>query len=375
MPKSLVIDDESALTSIIARFLEGAGFEVETATSGSEGLRKAILTQPDVAIVDVMMPEMDGYEVCRRLRRDPRTARTAILVLTARGQSIDREIALRAGADAHVVKPYKGKVLIEEIRQLLAARPNPTPPLGYQILVLRLQEGAGATTVATNLAVSLMGDQERMAVVADLVFHDGQIENMLGLPPTKSWEEVLGGDSDLLAGHLVRHESGLFALPAPPPGASSPDPEEVVRILGMLREWHDYVVIDTPFNLGALAPVMLGSSPLVILLLTPDPSALQTASSSMAALKRLGNRTQQVLPVLSMVDANRESLTRQVEAELRMPVATVLPWSPQECAGAVSSGKPVVLSYPDSPIAQAFQTLTRQVIRVVGTQPLRRIPR
>ena len=111
MSKVLIIDDEASITAIIGRFLENTGFETVTAASGPEGLQKAMTLRPDAVIIDIMMPEMDGYEVCRRLRNDPRTAQAVVVALTARGQPIDRQMALRSGADAHITKPFNGKAL------------------------------------------------------------------------------------------------------------------------------------------------------------------------------------------------------------------------------------------------------------------------
>jgi CheY-like chemotaxis protein len=269
MPRALVIDDEPAVTAIVGRFLEGAGLEVEAALSGPQGLRKAISTRPDVVIVDIMMPEMDGYEVCRRLRGDPRTARAAVLVLTARGQLVDKQIALRAGADVHVAKPFDGKLLVQEVQRLLADRVATAPPRGYQILVLRFKEGAGATTLATNLALCLAREEGCLAVVADGVLQGGQIENRLDLPLGGSWQDEPGSDAGRLATYLLRHESGLFVLPTPSPKEEPVTPARLAQVLQTLREWHDYVVVDTPFNLGPLAPVLVRSSALVLLLVTP----------------------------------------------------------------------------------------------------------
>jgi len=374
MFKALVIDDEASLTMIVRRFLEGAGFRVEAATSGQEGLRKAVLMQPDVVIVDVMMPEMDGYEVCRRLRKDPRTTRATILVLTARGQLIDKEIALRAGADVHVAKPFRGKALVQDIQQLLARRLPLASPLGYQVLVLRLKEGAGVTTLATNLALCLAREEGRLTVVADMVLQGGQVENRLGLPLTRSWQDALGRDAEGLVEHLVRHESGLFALPTPPPKAGWPNPALLTQVLQTLREWHDYVVVDTPFNLGPLAPVLLESSPLVLLLLTPDPAELRTAHASLAEIKKLGPRALQIWLVLRMIGSDQR-VRQRTEEILGLPVTAVLPWSPAECAQAVANCRPVVLSYPESSLAAAFRSLAQQVVRAADMQPLRRIPR
>ena len=374
MPKALVIDDEVELTEIVSRFLSAAGFRVETATSGAEGVRKAISMRPDVAIVDVMMPEIDGYKVCRRLRSDPRTSRTVIMVLTARGQPIDKEIAFRAGADVHMTKPFKGKALIQEIQELLADRSPTAPTLGYQTCVLRLKAGVGATTVATNLALSLAQEKGQLAVAADLVFQGGQIENRLGLPLTRSWPETFADDDDRLVDCLVRHESGLFVLPSPPPGVGQLDPEVIATILQTLRGWHDHVVVDTPFNLGALAPVLLRSSPLVLLLLTPDASVLQAAQASVTAIRRSGNRSLQIWPVLNMMGPDQQSFPQEVEEALELPVAAVIPWSPEECAQAITNCQPAVLGRPDSPMARSFQSLAQGVVQALDGGPLRRIP-
>jgi len=119
MSKALVIDDEAPLTALIGRFLEGAGFTVESATCGIEGVRKAAATRPDLIIVDIMMPDIDGYEVCRRLRADPRSARAAIVVLTARAAESDRILGLEAGADDYVTKPFSPRELVARVRAVL----------------------------------------------------------------------------------------------------------------------------------------------------------------------------------------------------------------------------------------------------------------
>jgi len=373
MPKALIIDDEEALTIIMSRFLEGAGFAVHAATSGRDGLEKAVGDPPDVAIVDVMMPEMDGYEVCRRLRRDPRTARVAIIVLTARGQLIDKEIALRAGADAYMVKPYQGQALVETIRNLLNGREPAGPTLGYQILALRLSAGAGATTLATNLAAVLADREGSLVAIADMALRDGQVENRLGLPLTRSWS---GGwsEPDDVADHLRRHESGLFVLPAPPPGTPLPTVGDVRQGLLTLRDWHDYVVVDTAFHMGPLAPVLLATSHLVLLLLTPDLAGLHKARAGLPAIRKQANRTAQVWPVLNMAGPDPETERSQAERVLAQPVMAALPSAPAACARAVQDGRPVALAQPDSPLAAAIRGLAQRILNEPSAQSLRRIP-
>jgi DNA-binding response OmpR family regulator len=362
MPTVLVIDDEAALIEMVELLLSKAGFEVETTTSGPEGLLMAFSSQPDVVIVDVMMPEMDGYEVCRRLRGDPRTARSAIIVLTARGQPVDKGMALRSGADLWVTKPFEGKALIRDIQEQLTRRSRGMPSLGYQILTLRLSQGTGATTLAANLSLCLTQEEGRGTVVVDIAQPGGQLAERLALEASV-WAEPLVSDTNWVATHLVRHASGLFVLPASKLvlAADQPVPNVMAQLLQVLREWYDYVVLDAPLNLGPTAPSLLGGSPLILLLLTPDMISLQRAEASLAAIRQFGAESSLVWPVLNMVRPQQEAFSQWVEETLGLPVKAVLPWAPEDCEEAIASGCPVVLGRPQSPLATAYQALAEQV--------------
>jgi pilus assembly protein CpaE len=372
MPTILVIDDEAPLLDMVDILLSNAGFKVETARSGPEGLQKAIAEQPEVIIVDVMMPEMDGYEVCSRLRNEPRTARSAIIVLTARGQPVDRGMALQSGADCFMIKPFQGKALVEQIQELLGQSAGTTPPLGLQAVTLRLARGAGATTLVANLALSLASRKEQLTVAADMALEGGQLSDRLDLPSAMAWMDPPGSDADWLATHLVRHPSGPFILPAREPvtKVGQPVPEKVEQLLLALRDLHDYVLLDTPLNLGSLAPVLLGSSSLVLLLLTPDVTSLQKAEMSLGAIRRFGTSALQVWPVLNKVRAEQQSFREQVESTLGLPVTAVLPWSLEECEEAVSSRRPMVLAHPRSPFSRAIQALADKLVQAtsIGAQ-------
>ncbi|RLC69219.1 MAG: DNA-binding response regulator, partial [Chloroflexi bacterium] len=128
MSTVLIIDDDPSVLKLLDFAMSKAGFRVVLAGDGEEGLEKAQANPPDLAIVDVMMPGLDGYEVCRRLRADPRTAGMAIIVLTARAQAVDRKVALEAGADEYLVKPIMPDELIRLAREVLA-RPRAAAPL------------------------------------------------------------------------------------------------------------------------------------------------------------------------------------------------------------------------------------------------------
>jgi DNA-binding response OmpR family regulator len=116
--RALIIDDDRDLVSLIRRTLEfTAGWEVHTALSGAAGIALARSAPPDVILVDVMMPEMDGYEVCRRLKADAATATLPVVLLTAR-RDLDERLLAGTGAAGVLFKPFQPQDLARQIREL-----------------------------------------------------------------------------------------------------------------------------------------------------------------------------------------------------------------------------------------------------------------
>ena len=120
MPKSkiLVVEDDRAISEILVYNLDKAGYEVSLAIDGRDGVNQAQLKLPDVILLDVMLPVIDGVEVCRRLRSKPETASSIIIMLTAKTEEADQLIGFSVGADDYVTKPFSVRVLMERIKAL-----------------------------------------------------------------------------------------------------------------------------------------------------------------------------------------------------------------------------------------------------------------
>ena len=127
MPKSkiLVVEDDRALSEVLIYNLEKAGFDVFKAMDGRDGLNQAQLRLPDLILLDVMLPVMDGMEVCRRLRAQPETATATIIMLTAKSEESDQLGGFSVGADDYVTKPFSVRVLLERIKALLRRKSRP----------------------------------------------------------------------------------------------------------------------------------------------------------------------------------------------------------------------------------------------------------
>ena len=113
--KVLVVDDEEYIQHILNFSFGAEGYEVVTAADGEEAVAKARNEKPDIIVLDIMMPKMDGYEACRKLKADPKTKDIPVILLTAKGRDVDRKLGSEAGADDYVVKPFSPGRLIERV--------------------------------------------------------------------------------------------------------------------------------------------------------------------------------------------------------------------------------------------------------------------
>jgi len=116
--KILIVEDEQDILQLVKLYFEKEGFRTVTATTGAEGLKSAKQDNPDLIILDLMLPEMDGLEVCKRLRSAPETAMLPIIMLTAKAEESDTVIGLELGADDYVTKPFSPKALVARVKAL-----------------------------------------------------------------------------------------------------------------------------------------------------------------------------------------------------------------------------------------------------------------
>lgn len=120
--KILVIEDDPATSRLVDYSLRHEGYQVFTASNGLEGIRKAHDEAPDLIILDVMLPGMDGFEICHRLRSEPDTANLPILMFSAKAQEIDRDTGLKVGADDYLSKPAAPNDIVSHVENLLAKK-------------------------------------------------------------------------------------------------------------------------------------------------------------------------------------------------------------------------------------------------------------
>jgi two-component system, OmpR family, alkaline phosphatase synthesis response regulator PhoP len=120
--KILVIEDDPATQRLVEYSLKQEGYQIITASNGLDGIRKALGESPDLVILDVMLPGMDGFEICYRLRSEPATKQLPILMFSAKAQEIDKDTGIKVGADDYLTKPSAPSEIVSHVEKLLAIK-------------------------------------------------------------------------------------------------------------------------------------------------------------------------------------------------------------------------------------------------------------
>jgi len=231
----LVVDDDPTVSEVVARYLERDGYAVETVADGRTALDRALAEPPDLVILDLMLPGIDGLEVCRRLRA---LAPVPIVILTARGQENDRIVGLDLGADDYVAKPFSTKELVARVRAVLRRARGPLAPSGPD---------APSVYADGDLEVDVAARQARLAgAVVSLTAREFELLAFLVRHPGRAFrrEELLEGvwgyrygDTSTVTVHVRRLREKI-----------EPDPSHPVRIVtvwGVGYRWEGVAPLET----------------------------------------------------------------------------------------------------------------------------------
>lgn len=366
MARILVIDDDSHALRLIEFALTKAGHEVITARRGEEGLQKAFQQPPDLAIIDLMMPQMDGYEICRRLRQNERNVDTPIMVFTARIQEIDKQTALEAGASEFLTKTATPDELVSKVKDLLARRapvPGAKVALRRAITLFSLRGGVGVSSLAINLAVTLARQPNQKVALLDLCFLSSSVPLMLNVRPKLSLTELSKEDItislDSLEKYMVAHSSGVKVLPAVLSlTRAAPIPAKTVeRVLSVLKSGFNYIIVDTPSSLDDMTLAALIHSDQIILVLVPEVASIQAATVTLQAFRSLGLSEEAIVPVVNHTFAKGGLSLETIQNALKRPIKAAIPHEPELLIQAINSGTPLVLSQPSSGMATAIKKL------------------
>ncbi|MGD1997088.1 MAG: response regulator [Anaerolineae bacterium] len=376
----LVAEDDFESLRLIGLTLESHGYEIIAAQDGTQALEKAVSEIPDLVILDVMMPGMDGHEVCRRLRADPRIAHIPVMMFTAKTQVADKVAGFEAGADEYVTKPIHPTELASRVEALLSrtvrlgagARPSRRAKV---IGFLGCKGGVGTTTLVVNVGVDLVrGPAEgKRVMLLDLRPGGSTLSLQLGLQPSDKTARLLEDPMDALNAEMIQaqmdqHVSGLMVLggmTAPMGLGETVGPARAEAILEHLGNVADYVLVDMGADLSEVSRLVLQQVDYLLLVVEPQRIALTLTQVMLASLDRLEVGPHRVGLVMLQRARSAASLTKgRVENFLQREVKVVIPPAPELAFQAADSGMPMVMVQAQSLVVTQLRELADIVAAV-----------
>lgn len=364
MANILLIDDEVIFHRMIEHSLQPLGHTVTSELTGISGLAAAARLHPDVIITDLNLPDISGYDVTRRLRRDPVFAQTPILVLTSQTGLQDKLASFEAGADDHITKPFEPVELIARMNVLLRrvemfkralppAAPARPQKVARLIAVHSLRGGVGSSLLAVNLALGFNALWGAPTALLDLVLTAGQVALLLNMPLKRTWADLADYkpqemDFEILQSIISHHGSGLDFIAAPtyPTDAERLSNETLTASLALLRPEYDYLVADLQHDFSEASLITLDAADLILLIIAPELSSIRAAAAALDTYNRLGYSPDKVKLVLNNIFP-RGGLPRQrIEQAINKQITISLPYTPDLLIQAINLGRPILQDEP-----------------------------
>ncbi|MEZ4539394.1 MAG: response regulator [Chloroflexota bacterium] len=275
----LIVDDEAPLRFLLSKQLIRAGFETDMAPDGASALAAAADGSFDAVVLDVVMPRMDGFEVCRRLKADPRTAGTTVLFLSASGNGEFRRRAFAVGAADFLAKPFQTGQLAAYIQANLRRAENVPVAPGRIVATIGTTRMAGAATLATQLAETAALQGPGPVMLIDLELPAGSIGARLQLSGGPNMGVILQNTGEPISDELIarvaqRYHGALEVMPAPfTPSAitqGDPVPQRLTDMLDNLVGRGYHVVIHAGSRVNELSLTALHRSETIWTMATDD---------------------------------------------------------------------------------------------------------
>jgi CheY-like chemotaxis protein len=375
--KILIVDDDIDTLRLVGLMLESEGFEIIAAKNGQRAISLAHSEIPDLIILDIMMPELDGYAVTKQLRQEGATRAIPILMFTAKTGLDDRVLGLELGADAFITKPISTRDLLTNVNNLLSPAnreidQTQTPKSTGMMAIMASKGGMGVTTLAINLAIGLNRNTEENVILSDfrpglgsLALELGYTQNtgfnqLLDLPP----EEI---NPQSVEEQLLDYSSGVRLL------LSSPHPidarlvskiDAFETIASHLPQLANFVVLDLGPGMTSLNQKVLPHCSDVLLITEPSPQSIFQTKELIGEFFQMGFKTEQInLIVFNRVPSSVQLSFGEIEDQLNLTIVSAFSPNPELAYRASIENEPIIVSKPEGLTAQQFKQLAIDVIQ------------
>ncbi len=362
----LLVDDDPKVRSAIGMMLRHSGYHVETAKRGSEGLMQVSAIGPDLVLMDVMMPGMNGFETTQRIRRLPEGRKIPIIFLSAEAEVEQVIKGLKSGGDDYVTKPVQMGELLARIAARLRSQ---AAPLGELITIFGGKGGVGTTTLTLNLALALHKVSQESVILLDWQRPMGDVASYLNLRLTGVLDALLVQsdelDEDGFASALKEWTPGVEILTgAAESGSASRMNQEsfdLITSLGIGRA--RYVLADMGAYPPWEFPKQVIEQGISLLVLLPDRVSIRRAARARGGITGSGFS---FWCILNRAGMHGGSSPDQVEQHLRTPLKAVLPDVGEQAIRSLNVGRVLFQISPDSTYSRSVEGIANQIHKALS---------
>lgn len=354
--KILIVDDDVQTLRLVGLMLERQGYKILAASNGTQAIGMAIAEHPDLILLDVMMPDIDGYTVARTLRKEPETISIPILMFTAKAQIEDKIVGYESGADDYLTKPIHPAELTAHMRAILsrskARSPDALVERGYTIGLLGSKGGLGISSLALNLAINYFQTTKHEVIAAEMRPGQGSWSLDLGMPPQEGLNNLLRlSPNDIttasIENELVRVPYGIRLLMASPFARdvqlmkNTKNIEAVVDHLSLMAK---LILLDIGTTTNLAFDETLNLCKEVIVVTEPFPGTVQHTKILLDDLKQRGFGKSKLITVIiiNRIRADVQLSITQVQETLGHQVSLVIPPAPEVSFHAASRNLPMI---------------------------------
>lgn len=381
--KILIVDDQTLMLRMLGLPLEQEGYTIVTAMNGAEALHKVQTDRPDLVILDLVLPDISGVEVCRRIRQAPALVDLPIIILSGQTELSAKIQGLEAGADEYVTKPVDPKEMVARVRGLLArthrlrqSPANAPARQGRIVALIGVKGGVGTTTLTANLATALSLRRQR-TVALELRSYYGTLARHFKLTPATTLSSLAELTPPLINAERVSaclHTTvqGLQLLFGPQrlKDYREMQPEQVTALLATLTNQADFVLVDLPHLPSTAGRAALRAAQSVLVVVEPEASAVAAGQALVELLSAwsISNQALKVV-VVNRIQAALAQSPAEIERALGCEVLGTVTAAPDQALSALTMGIPMVQSAPTTLVAS---TLIEIADRVAALKPVGR---
>lgn len=376
--KILIVDDDIDSLKLIGLMLQRHGYDVVAANAGNQALTKAANEHPNLIILDVMMPDMDGYEVCRRLRANPDTRAIPIIMFTAKTLVDDKVAGFEAGADDYLTKPTHPAELASRVKAMLArssTQHRQETSKGVAIGFIGAKGGVGTTTLALNVAAALTLVSEN-PIVADFRLGSGSLGLSIGFGHSHGMANVLSKPlseirSSSIDSELIVHQSGLRALLSSARMKEAQINYSIDSALAVVRSLKTMgrpAIFDLGSGLNQTTNRLQRDMDQVVLVVEPNNVALAMAREILNELDTDGSHRIRIV-VVNRSSSNLQTPWNEIEQVLGQEICAIISAAHDQLFQATKAAVPLVIYQPNAVVSSQIMKLSEDLNARVKVAP------